>query len=212
MRIIQVDLSKDYREAIDEAIAVLNYGGTVVYPTDTIYGLGANALNLNAVEKIYKIKKRSFSKPLPIIVKNMIWVNELAYVNSKNEEILKKAWPGRVTAILPKKNIIPNTVTARGNSIGMRIPDYMFIDKLLGRFGYPLTATSANISGGEGTEDINRIIEMFKNALWKPDLIIDVGILPKSDPSTVIDLTMEKPKILRVGPSRPDQFLKLLDI
>ncbi len=212
MRIIQVDLNKDYKDIIGEAIAVLNSGGVVVYPTDTIYGLGANALDPKAIEKIFKIKKRSLSKPLPIIVKNMIWVNELAHVTSKKEAILKKAWPGKVTAILPKKNIVPDIITARTRGIGIRIPDYIFVDKLLGRFGYPLTATSANISGIEGTGDIHKIIETFQSVLWKPDLIIDAGILPKSGPSMVVDLTTEKPKILRVGPSKPEEFLKLLEL
>ncbi len=212
MRVIQIDLNKDYREAIDEAVAILSLGGVVVYPTDTIYGLGANALDLKGVERIFRIKKRSLSKPLPIIAKNMIWVNELAYINSKNKELLKKAWPGKITAILPKKNIVPSMVTAQAGAVGIRIPDFIFTDKLLGKFGYPLTATSANISGDPETTDINKVIEVFEQALWKPDLIIDAGILPPSDPSMVVDLTSEKPKILRVGPSKPQQFLKLLEL
>lgn len=212
MRIIQVDLNKDYKEAISEAIAVLNFGGTIVYPTDTIYGLGGNALNLRAVEKIFRIKKRNPSKSLPIIAKNMIWVNELVHIKPKHAEVLKKAWPGKVTVVLPKKNIIPDMVTAGGNGVGIRIPDYQFTDRLLGKFGYPITATSANVSGLEGTGDIDHIIEMFNNSLWKPDLIIDVGVLPKSGPSMVLDLTGDKPKILRVGPSKPEQFLKLLEL
>lgn len=211
MNIIQVDLNKDYTEAIRETVAVLSSGGTVVYPMDTTYGLGANALDIRAVEKVFKIKKRSFSKPLPIIVKNMIWVNELAYINKRNEEILKKCWPGKVTAVLPKKNIIPDVITASSRGVGIRIPDHIFVDKLLGKFGYPLTATSANIFGEEPTNDIDEIIEQFKRSIWKPDLIIDVGVLPKSSPSMIVDLTTDKPKILRVGPSKPDQFLKLLE-
>ena len=212
MRVIQIDLNKDYREAIDEAVAILSLGGVVVYPTDTIYGLGANALDLKGVERIFRIKKRSLSKPLPIIAKNMIWVNELAYINSKNKELLKKAWPGKITAILPKKNIVPSMVTAQAGAVGIRIPDFIFTDKLLGKFGYPLTATSANISGDPETTDINKVIEVFEQALWKPDLIIDAGILPPSDPSMVVDITSEKPKILRVGPSKPQQLLKLLEL
>lgn len=80
MEIIQVDLNKDYSEAIASAIAVLSSGGVVVYPTDTLYGLGVNALDEKAVEKVFKIKKRSFSKPLPIVVRNMIWAKELAHI------------------------------------------------------------------------------------------------------------------------------------
>lgn len=213
MQIIQVDLNKDYSNAIREAVKILSYGGVVVFPTDTIYGIGANALNEIAIRKVYKIKNRSFSKPLPIIVRNMTWAKELAYIYPRNEEILKKLWiNGRVTAILPKKSIIPDQVTAGAKTVGIRIPDYIFLDELLAKFGYPLIATSANISGEQGTTDINKIITTFEKSESKPDLIVDAGILPKSDPSTVIDLTTDKPKLLRVGPSSPAQFLKLLEL
>ena len=227
MEIIRVDLNKDYSTAIAEAVAVLSSGGTVVYPTDTLYGLGANALDEKAAEKIFKIKNRSFSKPLPIIIKNMIWAKELAYIEQGMEVILSKVWPmvsnfataggdsfvmGKVTAILPKKNIVPMIVSAGTLSIGMRIADYVFVDKLLGRFGYPLISTSANISGEEPTNDINKIIALFEERDERPDLIIDAGVLPKSEPSTVLDLTNPwQPKILRVGPSKPEQLLKLLE-
>ncbi|MEK7121894.1 MAG: L-threonylcarbamoyladenylate synthase [Patescibacteria group bacterium] len=212
MRIIQVDLNKDYSDVIREAVDVLNYGGTIVYPTDTLYGLGANALNEIAVRKIFRIKERSFSKPLPMIVRDYTWIKELADINLKNEEILKRAWPGKVTVVLPKKAIVPDALTAEFKSVGIRIPDYLFTDKLLAKFGYPLTSTSANISGQEPTNDINKIIEIFSKSTEKPDLIIDAGILPKSDPSMIVDLTGNKPKILRISPTKPEKLLELLEL
>lgn len=212
MRVIQVDLNKDFSDAINEAVTVLKYGGVIIYPTDTLYGFGANALNTLAVEKIFRIKERSRTRPLPIIVKNLMWVEELAFVSQRNGEILKKIWPGEVTAILPKKSIVPDTVTAGKKSVGIRIPNYPLVDKILSKFGYPLISTSANISGDEGTGDINKILEIFESRFPAPDLVIDVGILPKSDPSIVVDLTSDKPKILRVGPSKPEQLLKILEI
>ena len=93
----------------------------------------------------------------------------------------------------------------------IRIPDFVFTDQLLGKFGYPLTATSANISGEEATNDINKIVERFENAKYRPNLIIDAGVLSKPKPSTVLDLASDQPKVLRVGPSRPDQLRKLLE-
>lgn len=227
MEIIRVDLNKDYAEVVKRAVSVLSSGGTVVYPTDTLYGLGANALDERAVEKVFKIKKRDLSKPLPIIVRNMLWAKELAYIEHGTETILSKVWPlvsvltnsagdsfvaGKVTVVLPKKDIVPMIVSAGTRSIGMRITDYVFIDKLLGKFGYPLTSTSANISGQEPSNDIEKIIAMFKGQKFQPDLVIDAGVLPKSEPSTILDLTTSTPKILRVGPSKPEQLLKLLEI
>lgn len=142
----------------------------------------------------------------------MIWAKELAYINKRNEKILNKVWPGKFTAVLPKKDVVPDIVSAGEATVGIRIPDYEFIDKLLGKFGYPITATSANISGQEPTSDINKIIDFFSSQIYKPDLILDAGVLPKSEPSVVIDLTTDKPKVLRVGLSKPEQLMKLLEI
>jgi len=225
VRIIQADLNKDYSDVIREAVNILNYGGTVVYPTDTLYGLGANALNEIAVRKIFRIKNRSFSKPLPIIVRDYSWVKELAEIKPKNEQLIRKIWPlgegsgakpgisvGKVTVVLFKKEIIPGALTAEFNSVGIRVPDYLFTDRLLTKFGYPLTSTSANISGQEPTNDINKIIEVFSKSTEKPDLIIDAGILPKSEPSMIIDLTGDKPKILRISSTKPEKLLELLEL
>ena len=212
MKVLQVDLNKDYSHAIQEAVEVLNSGGVIIYPTDTLYGLGANVMNESAVKKTFQIKKRSLAKPMPLIIKNIVWAKGLAHINKRQEDMLEKIWPGKVTVVMAKKGIVPDIVTSGQKTVGMRVPDHLFVDQLLGKFGYPLTSTSANISGDEGTGDIYKIIETFSGEACRPDLIIDVGILPKSEPSTVLDLTGGKPKIIRVGPSRPDQLIRSLNI
>ena len=234
MKVLQVDLNKDYSDVIREAVNILSYGGTIVYPTDTLYGLGANALNDIAVRKIFRIKCRSFSKPLPMIVRDLYWVKNLAEIKPYHEKMLKKIWPlgegsngrgptkwdaqkvgisvGKVTVVLTKKEIVPDALTAEFNSVGIRIPDYIFTDNLLTKFGYPLTSTSANVSGQVPTNDINKIIEIFSKSTLKPDLVIDAGILPKSEPSMIIDLTGKKLKILRISPTKPEKLLKLLEL
>ncbi len=213
MRIIQVDLNKDYSEAIKEAVAVLESGGVIVCPTDTLYGIGCNALDEKAVKRIFEIKDRPLAKPLPVIVRNVKWAKELAYVKKRDEKVLEKVWPGRVTVVLQKKSIIPDVVTSGQKTVGIRIPENKLVDHLLKSFGYPMALTSANISGEDPTQDINEIIEVFSKRLTKqPDLILDVGILPKSEPSAILDLTGDKPKISRIGPSKPKDFLKLLNI
>lgn len=215
MRILSFDLNKDYTDALFEATSVLQRGGVIVYPTDTVYGLGANACDYRAVEQVFKIKNRPLTKPLPIIARNIKWVKELVFVLPKLENVLSEIWagkPGATTVILPKKRIIPNIITAGSPNVGIRITDYILIDRLLGRFGYPLTATSANIFGQEATGDINKIIKSFRDQIWKPDLILDAGVLPPSQPSTILDLSKIKPKILRIGPSKPERLLQLLKI
>ena len=213
MKIIQVDLNEDYSEVVREAVLVLERGGVIIYPTDTLYGIGADALNGEAVRKVFSMKERSLSKPLPMFVRNIMWAKELAYVKKRDEKTLEKVWPGRVTVVLPKRDIIPDILTSGHKTVGIRVPDYPMIDQLLKLFGYPITSTSANISGEEPTNDINKIIETFSKKLSRqPDLIIDVGILPKSEPSAIVDLTGDKPKVSRIGPSKPEEFLKLLNI
>ena len=214
MKILKVNLLSDYTDAIRDAVKVLKEGGTVVYPTDTIYGLGCNATDFKAVETIYRIKDRSLDKPLSVIARNMQWVKELATVPTKLEPILDQLWPGAITIILPKKPIIPSIVTAGGETVGLRIPDYEFTEKLLAKYGYPIISTSANMAGegDEGTTNIMHIIETFKPRMWQPDLVIDVGNLQPSAASTVIDYSSVKPKILRIGPVKPKQLETILKL
>ena len=147
-----------------------------------------------------------------MIVRNYSWAKELVEIKNKDEEVVNKVWPGKVTLVLHKKDIVPGALTADFNSVGIRIPDFMFTDELLAKFGYPITSTSANISGQESTNDINKIIEIFSKSTLKPDLVIDAGILPKSEPSMIIDLTGNKPKVLRISPTRPEKLLELLEL
>ncbi len=212
MKVIRVDLHKDYADAIREAIHVLQSGGAVVYPTDALYALGANALDERAVEKVYRIKHRSTTRPVQLVVKNILWATELAQVTGHAQAILQAIWPGKITAILPKKDIIPKITTAALNTVALRIPDFVFVDKLLGKFGYPLTATSATLSGEIATRNIDKIVELFTQSNYRPDLVIDVGVLPESGPSTVIDLSTERPKIVRVGAAKPEQLMEILKL
>ncbi len=211
MQIVQVDLNKDYSPLISEVVTLLKQGGTIVYPTDTVYGLGCNALDEFAVRHIFEIKQRS-SKPLPILAKDMVWVNELVWLTDHQRTLAQKFWPGKFTLILPKKDIIPAIVTTGLPNVGIRIANHPFTDQLLGALGYPLVSTSANLSGEGATGDIDKIIESFANAPRRPDLIIDAGKLPTSNPSVLIDCSSDKPKVLRVGPSKPEDLLKLLDL
>ena len=148
MKIIRFNLDIDYSEVILEALNILRQGGTIVYPTDTVYGLGCNATDEFAVRHIYDIKQRG-PKPMPVIVKNMAWVEEVVFLNDDQRKLCAKFWPGKFTLIFPKREIIPDIVTTGLPSVGVRIPDFHFTDKLLTAFGYPLISTSANLSGGK---------------------------------------------------------------
>ncbi len=210
MRIIKVDLARDYSEAIREAIDILKMGGTIVYPTDTVYGLGCNALDEIAVRHIFDIKNRS-SKPLPIIARNLTWVKELAELDEQQIKLANKFWPGKFTLILPKKDNVPPIVTTGLPTVGIRIPNFPFTDRLLGAFGYPIVSTCATAGGEAPTGDIDKVVALLGSQPRRPDLVIDAGVLPSSNTSVVIDCSTDKPKVMRVGPSRPEELLKLLD-
>jgi L-threonylcarbamoyladenylate synthase len=202
--------SKNFNKIIKEAIKSIKKGKIMVCPTDTIYGLVADARNEKTVKKIFKMKKRKKQKPLPIFVKDVKMAKRLALINKEQELFLRNIWPGEITVILKKKKSykIPKIIFDRKKTIGLRIPKYNLIGVLLKELNRPLTGTSANISGKPGSNKIKDILNQFKEQKIKPDLIIDAGNLKKSKPSTIIDLTGSKPKFLRIGQLSKKVLLK----
>jgi len=190
-----MEVIKKSKKALNKAVLALKKGGVVIYPTDTVYGFLADAQNKKAVDKIYKIKKRLKSKPLPIFVKDLKMANKIAFINESQAKILEKFWPGKYTFILKRKPKIKLYGVAE-NTIATRIPKYQFLDDLLKRTNRPLVQTSANISSKEPLKDIDKILATFgKNKFV--DLIINAGVLKNAKPSKIIDLSKGKTKILR---------------
>ncbi|MDI6591632.1 MAG: L-threonylcarbamoyladenylate synthase [Patescibacteria group bacterium] len=190
-------LRKNYKKIIEKVIKSIKTGKVIVCPTDTVYGLLADATNKKAVEKIFKIKKRPFQKPIPIFVKDIKMVKKIAKIDKKQEEFLKKVWPGKVTIVLKPKKELPRGIGKPNKEIGLRIPNYKIINRLLKLCNCPLTGTSANISGRPASTKIKEVLKQFENQKIQPDLVIDAGNLPESKPSIIIDLTKTLPKILR---------------
>ncbi|KKS26210.1 MAG: Sua5/YciO/YrdC/YwlC family protein [Parcubacteria group bacterium GW2011_GWA2_42_11] len=214
MKILKVNPEnlRDSEEAVIEAAKVMLSGGVVVFPTDTVYGLGADATSARAIDKIFRLKKRDVKKPVSIVVRDLIMAKRVAIVDKRLERALNIVFPGAVTVILLKKYKLPENLTAGGRTIGLRIPDYKLIQFLSENMGRPYVATSANISGEQATTKIGEVIKYFENSLVKPDLILDAGDLKFSQPSTVLDLTGEHPKIIRIGPVSPKKLNEILAI
>jgi len=173
----------------------------VACPTDTIYGLLADAINKKAVKKVFEIKKRPKDKAIPVFVKDIKMAKRLAKIDKEQECFLKKAWPGKLTMILKIKarSGLARELLGKDKTVGLRVPDYKLINELLKKINKPLTGTSANISGKKASTKIRNIIKQFTGKKIQPDLIIDAGNLPKSRASTIIKLTKDKIKILRKG-------------
>jgi len=176
---------------IGKIVAALKNGAVLVCPTDTVYGLVCDASNEKSVEKIFEIKKRDKSKPLGIFVKDIKAAKKLAFADKNQESFLKD---NEITAILKAKKPVLSELVYKNKTIGIRIPNYKFLNLILEKFNKPLVQTSANISGKETTVKIKNILKQFKT---QEVIIVDGGDLPKNKPSTIIDLTNNNINILR---------------
>ncbi len=212
MKILKINPEnlRDSEEAIIEAAKMMLRGGTVVFPTDTVYGLGCDATNEAAIKKIYKIKKRSEQKPLTAIVRDIAMIKKIAFLDSRLEKTIGEVVPGALTIVLEKKFNLPPILTGGKKTIALRVPDYKLTHWLSENMGRPYCGTSANISGKPATTKIGEILKYFEKAAVKPDIILDAGDLKFSEPSTILDLTQAQPKITRVGPVSKDKLLEIL--
>jgi len=194
MNLIKINPQKPEKDKIEVALNILREGGVVVYPTDTLYGIGVNIFNEDAVERVFSIKRRSRSKPLSVCLPKVEDIFKVAYVDGETEKIARKLLPGPFTLILNKKEGISSTLTAGETKIGVRIPDSKVSIELSREF--PVTATSANISGMKVPESPEGVYKQLGESV---DLILDAGTFKKTLPSTVVDLTCQPPAVIRRG-------------
>lgn len=194
MKIVKINSKKPENEKIELAKKILKNGGIVVYPTDTVYGIGVNIFDEKAVQKVYSAKKRSRSKPISICLSRIEDIKEVACIDSNAERIARKILPGPFTLILKKKEGVSPLLTAGEDKIGVRIPDSRICKELSEDF--PITTTSANISGMKVPESADGVVKQLGDSV---DLILDAGVFEHAVPSTVIDMTVFPPKILRKG-------------
>lgn len=186
---------------LDKLVYLLKNDGAIAVPTDTVYGLAASAMSKKAVQKVLKIKGRKEGKPLSVLISSIEMLGMVAAINTESaKEMIKKVWPGKATLILPARGWLPLEIRGGGGlTVGVRIPNYPWLWKLIDRFGGPITGTSANVSGFSAHTKSKEVIEEFEKLPLKPDVIIDAGALPESKPSAVIDCTVNPPKMLRGG-------------
>ncbi len=192
MRILKTSIDCVDEKIISDAINVLADGGVVLYPTDTVYGLGANIFDNKAVRKVYDIKQRSLLKPFSILVKDIPAINLVANVSLSHKKMLNEYLPGPYTFILNKRRIVPRAVTSGLTNVGVRVPDCDIACNLARIF--PITTTSANVSDDEMLSNPKEILEQLDCDI---DLVIDVGDLDSNVPSSIVDLSGFKPRIIR---------------
>lgn len=213
MKIIYLNPSnpEEVESAAVEAAKFLREGKIIIYPTDTIYGMGCDAGNDAAVEKIFRIKKREKDKPLSVIVENIEAINRVTFFSVKTRKILEKFLPGPYTFILPGARNISRFILAGGLNVGVRIPDSLITQKIMEKFHLPLVTTSVNPSGAELLSDPFQMAEIFSRKREAPDLLLDAGKSENTEPSIIIDLTRSHPRIIRSGNRTAREVLELLD-
>lgn len=192
MKILKTNIDDFDEKIISQAINVLADGGIVLYPTDTVYGLGANIFDSKAVKRVFQIKQRSLLKPLSILVSDVNAIDLVARVPLKQKELINNYLPGPYTFILNRRKIVPRTVTSGSALVGVRVPDNEIACRLASIF--PITTTSANLSDDEVLSNPKEILEQLD---CEVDLVIDVGELKSNHASRIVDLSGRNPKIIR---------------
>jgi L-threonylcarbamoyladenylate synthase len=193
---------------IQTALQILQSGGIVAFPTDTVYGLGALAFNNNAIESIYTAKDRPIEKAIPILIGNLSDLNKVAEdIPNMALRFAARFWPGPLTCVIPKKQTLPSAVSATP-TVAVRIPDHHDARSLLRAAG-PMAVTSANISGKPSPSTAQEVYNQLNGRI---PLILDGGKTKGGIPSTLVDCTGKEPVILREGPISLSELLAALSL
>ncbi|MDD4571048.1 MAG: L-threonylcarbamoyladenylate synthase [Clostridia bacterium] len=195
-KIFKLELENIDERIIEQAAALLKQGEVVAFPTETVYGLGANALDASAVAKIFAAKGRPNDNPLIVHVHNKALAEQTAKLNPLAIKLMQAFWPGPLTFVLPKQAAVPACVTAGLDTVAIRMPDHPVALKLIGLSGLPIAAPSANLSGKPSPTSGSHV---YNDLRGKIAMVLDGGASGVGLESTVLDLSGETPAILRPG-------------
>jgi tRNA threonylcarbamoyl adenosine modification protein (Sua5/YciO/YrdC/YwlC family) len=193
--LLKINPQNPQMRLIHQVVKCLDQGGVIVYPTDTIYGIGCDIFNKKAVKKVYQLKKRDVRKPFSFICADLSDVTRYAQVSNFAFKIMRRRLPGPYTFVLEATRIVPDILMTKQRTVGIRIPENTIAKTIVESLGRPLVTTSANISGEDALGDPSEIEEVMGKQL---DMVIDGGII-FSEPSTVINLIDDEVEILRQG-------------
>lgn len=203
MQMLQVDTKKPDPAAIEKACRVLQIGGLVVYPTETLYGIGANVIDAGAVNRVFEAKGRFQNKPISILFRDLAHAEKYAEFSDKARKVAQQFLPGALTMILPAK--VPLGEMFGGDRIAVRVSSNRVAQEIMKRVKFPLTATSANVSGKADPINSKDVVEQIGD---KVDLILDSGKCEYSRPSTVVDLSGGDLVIVREGVIPRDRIME----
>lgn len=186
----------------------LKMDGVIVYPTETFYALGANCFSQKAIQAIYRLKKRPLYKPLAVVISDLDMIREIVLeIPSTIEPLISDFWPGPLTLVLKAAPRVPQELLGPSGSIGVRLTEHRWLRSLVRQASFPVTATSANISGRKDISDPENALQVFNG---KVDLMVDGGETKGDLPSTVLDLSGKRARIIREGVIPVSQLKKYL--
>lgn len=206
---------KNHAKIVKYVVDALKAGKSVVFPTDTSYGLAVDAANPSAVKQLYRIKGRDFNKPVHVVAPSLRFCNDAFVWDARARLLVKHFWPGAVTLVVEmKKNSIARKtftlLSAGSDYLGLRMPDSKISLDLARKLGSPITATSANISGQPDCYSLQDILRNFLDKKIQPDIILSVGKLHKKKPSTIVKLLPDSIEFIRKGPVSQKQIITSL--
>ncbi len=193
--ILEVNVPTPSSRVIDQAVAALQRGGVIAFPTDTGYALGCDLFNKKSIDRIYQIKRRDIKKPLSFICADLKELSQFAVVNNKAYRCMRRLLPGPFTFVLPATKMVPKLLVSRRSSVGIRIPNHVVCQAIVAGLRHPVIGTSCSTAEGEALETAADIQKLLGKHV---DLILDCGPVA-SEPSTVIDFSTPEPVIVRQG-------------
>jgi L-threonylcarbamoyladenylate synthase len=207
-RIIRVSPAVIENDKMGEIAKVLRGGGIIVYPTETFYGLGANVFSDEAIQKVYRLKKRDPLKPLSVLISDVDMLSRItSELPASFHQAVFRLWPGPLTVILKASSAVPKKLQGQAGTLGIRLPGYKWVRSLVRYLDFPITATSANVSGESAISSPIEAKKLFEGFV---DLIVDGGTTEGLLPSTVVDLSGERPILIREGAIPSSQIKKYL--
>ncbi|MEN6357638.1 MAG: L-threonylcarbamoyladenylate synthase [Armatimonadota bacterium] len=208
VKVLQVDAKKPDTAAIKTAADAIRRGELVIFPTETVYGLAADALNEDAVRKIFQAKGRAETHPLPVQVAGIEQLSMVALeVSEKAKRLAAGYWPGPLTIVIKKNESVSDLVSGGLDTVGVRVPDHPVALALLNELGTPIVATSANLSGKEPPKSAGQAIEQIGD---KVSVVLDSGECKIGVASTVLDVSVDPPKVLRLGTIDREQIKQVM--
>jgi L-threonylcarbamoyladenylate synthase len=199
--IMHIQSKADVQNTVKLATETLMSGGVVLYPTDTTYALAVNALDTDAIDRVFQIKGRDYSKPIHVVVRDLNHASRFVVVSDSARQIANHFLPGALTLVLPQRpdSTIPPLLVAGEHTLGIRIPDHPICNALAQAVDFPITTTSANLSGLPNTYSVEVVSRQFGADFDKIDLAIDTGELPQGRVSTVIAVDGDSTRLIREG-------------